>query len=213
MPKARTSSSRRIGDQPLGRLIAPMSIVSMAAILGSDAKLAWCRSAIKRPHLEQRAERRRLEKAPPCAGRVGRCDLELREDRARLGRPCRLARLPLPGEPLAQLVEAVDRVEDAADDELRRADAVPPVLAEPERDVVARLAPEAVELRAEAERDRLAGVASAVAHAEPEVLPVADRRGLCDLATVDEQRHPRIAEAERREPRELAAEAERQLGA
>ena len=81
-----------------------------------------------------------------------------------------------PASHVAQLLEPVDGVEDAAHDELRRDDAVPAVLLEPERDVVALLAPEAVELRADAERDRRAGVAAALAHAEAQVLAVADRR-------------------------------------
>ena len=76
-----------------------------------------------------------------------RAQLELGEDRARLGRPRRLAAAPLLGEPAAQLVVALVRVEDPAHDELRRDRPVPAVLLEPERDVVAADAAEAVELR------------------------------------------------------------------
>ena len=47
-------------------------------------------------------------------------ELELLEDRARLGRPRGLALLPEPREPRAQVADPVVGVEDAADDELRR---------------------------------------------------------------------------------------------
>ena len=64
---------------------------------------------------------------------------ELGEDAARLRRPGVLARPPLVGEPGAELVVGVRRVEHAPDDELRRDRAVPAVLLEPEGDVEARL--------------------------------------------------------------------------
>jgi hypothetical protein len=73
---------------------------------------------------EEHPERRRLEQATPDA--VGQ--LELLEDLARLWCPRRLTRFPLAAEPVAQLLEAVDGVEDAPDDELRRGDTVPAVL-------------------------------------------------------------------------------------
>ena len=123
----------------------------------------------------------------------------------------RLAGAPLRSQPLTQVVEAIVRVEDAAHDELRRADAVPTVLLQPECDVVAPRSPQPVELRPLAERDRRAGVAAALAHAEAKVLAVADGLQVGELATVDEQGDTRVAQPERREPRQLGAEAERQL--
>src|SRR5256885_12676874 len=99
----------------------------------------------------------------------------LSED-CRGGRVASLGRLPpLVLEPFAQLCVAVVAVEDLAHVQLRRDGAVPLVRLELERDVVAANAPQPVELGAEPERDRAAGVASVVADAEAEVLPVADR--------------------------------------
>src|SRR3954451_19614627 len=110
MPNDLTSSSRRIGVQPLDRLAAAIPSVSMRAMLGRDRELGRCRSQIK-----ERPERRRLEQAPFRAVR----QLELGEDRARFRGPGGLARLPLTGEPVAQLVESRDRVEYPTHDELR----------------------------------------------------------------------------------------------
>ena len=111
-----------------------------------------------------------------------------------------------PASHVAQLVEAVDRVEDPPHDELRRDDAVPAVLLQAERDVVALLAAEAVELRAEAEGDRLARVASVLADAEAQVLAVADGRGSASSQPSTSSVTPGIAEPERRQPSELRAE-------
>ena len=135
------------------------------------------RSSIKQPRRAAAAAARAAHGTSPT--RAG-CASRRRRARARRRSrvppaSTRLAGAPLRGEPVAQLVEAVGRVEDAAHDELRRDDAVPAVLLQPERDVVALLAPEAVELAAHAERDRRAGVAAALAHAEAQVLAVADR--------------------------------------
>ena len=52
------------------------------------------------------------------------------------------------------------------------------------------------------------GVAAALAHAEAQMLAVADRREVRELAAVDEQQHARVAEPERREPPELGAQVE-----
>ena len=104
-------------------------------------------------------------------------------------------------------------VEDAPDDELRRHGAVPVVLLEAEDDVVAALAAEAVELRAETEGDGASGVVVAAEDAEAEVLAVADSRQLAELAGREEQRHARVPEAERRQAAQLGAELERELGA
>src|SRR5581483_6164440 len=88
--------------------------------------------------------------------------------------------------------------------------AVPSVLRETERDVPPPLLPVHVEQRAGAERDRTAGVAAVAANAEPQVLPLSDRRELAELAAGSEKRHVGVAEPERRELRELGAELERQ---
>src|SRR4029077_20797989 len=101
----------------------------------------------------------------------------------------------------------------SADDELGRHDAVPAVLRQAKRDVVAGVAPKAIELGAEAEGDRLARVAAAVPDPKAKVLAVSDRRRLRDLAAVDEKRDARVAETERGQPAELGAEVEIQLEA
>src|SRR2546430_6462805 len=108
---------------------------------------------------------------------------QLLEDRR--GRHVTLSRRlpPLELEPLPQLRVAVVPVEDLAHVQLRRDRAVPLVRLELEGDVVAPHAPEPVELRAETERDRAAGVAAVVADAEAEMLPVSHCRELGQLAT------------------------------
>ena len=63
---------------------------------------------------------------------------------------------------------------------------------------------------AEAERDRAARVAPVLAHAEAQVLALADGRGADRLAARDEQRHVGVPEAERRQLLELAGELERE---
>ncbi len=166
------------------------------------------RRARARARGEQRAEALRLEQVPaaePCL-----VELELGEDRRRFG-VARLGRLPeLGDEPVAQLAEARGGDEDATHDELRRHRAVPAVLLEPERDVVAALAPVRVEPRAEAEGDRAAGVGAVAADAEAQVLALPDRGEVAELAAGSEQRHAGVAEPERRQPGELGAEVERQ---
>src|SRR5579862_3105755 len=147
----------------------------------------------RRLFLEQVPEGRRLEQASP--GSVSQ--LELAEDLPRLLCPGVFAGAPLLREPVAQLVETLGGVEDAAHDELGRDDAVPPVILEPHGEVVAPFAQEPVELRTQAERDRRPGVPAALPHAETQVLPVAHGRQVRELAAVDEQRDRRIAEPER----------------
>src|SRR5207302_8300742 len=146
------------------------------------------------------SERGGFEQMPPLLAVGG--ERELREDRGGLGRPGGRAGAPQAGQPVAQLAVAGLGVENSLDDELRRHRSVPAVLLEPERNVVRNLLPEPVELRAEPERDRAAGIATAVPDAEPQVLAVADRRQLRQLTPGDEQRHRGIRKAERREPRE-----------
>src|SRR2546423_6643544 len=131
----------------------------------------------------------------------------------RLGGPRVSACTPLRREPFAQLLVALGGVEDPPYDELRRDGAVPAVLLQPERDVVAPRAAEAVELAAEPERDRRPGVAAALPHAEAQMLALADRAELAQLASVDEQHHAGIPEPERREARQLLAERQAQLAA
>src|SRR5438309_8167747 len=100
--------------------------------------------------------------------------VKLGED-GRCGRIAHLRVLPPFGfEPLAQLGIALAGLEDLADVQLRRDGAVPAVLLEPERDVIAADVAKPVELGAEAERDRAAGVAPILSDAEAQVLPLAD---------------------------------------
>src|SRR5581483_478708 len=120
------------------------------------------------------------------------------------------ARAPLGRQPLAQLEVALGRLEDPADDELRRRRAVPGVLLEAEGDVVVAHTAEAVELGAEPERDRRTGRPPRVADAEAQVLAVADRGQIGELAAGDEQGDAWVAETERREAAELRAELERE---
>src|SRR5581483_11176523 len=92
--------------------------------------------------------------------------------------------------------------EEPPDDELRRDRAVPAVLLEPERDVVAP-APEGVEAASLAEGDRTAGVDPLAADPEAEMLPFAHGRERRQAAARGEQGHRGVPEAERREPRQL----------
>src|SRR5262249_42946475 len=105
------------------------------------------------------------------------------------------------------------RVEYAPDDELRGDGAVPVVLLEAERDVVPSDTAQAVQLRSLPEGNRASGVEPVATNAKPQMLAVTDRCELRDLARRREQRHQRIAETERREPTQLAAQLERQLRA
>src|SRR5205823_5657080 len=122
----------------------------------------------------------------------------------------RVAAQPFRRKTPSQLVIAAGRLEDAPDDELRRDRPIPAVLLEPEGEVPRARAAEALELCAEAECDRAAGRAAVVEHAEAEMPTLADGAELCQLATGDEERHAWIAEAERGELLELAAEVERE---
>src|SRR4051812_6712251 len=97
---------------------------------------------------------------PPA--RLSALELELGEDCRRVSRPRLRPFPPEAGQPVPQLAVAGLAVEDSLDHELWRHSAVPAVLLEPEGDVELELLPEAVELPAEAERDRAAGIASAV---------------------------------------------------
>ena len=159
--------------------------------------------------VEQRAEALRLEQVP--AAEPGLVDLELREDRgrlavARVGAACGTRR----------------RASRAARRTARRrrrcarttscGETVPFQRFSWRRNATSQrpLAPVAVEPRADAERDRAAGVEAVAPDAEAQMLPLAHRRELAELAARREQRHLGIAEPERREPRELRAELERQ---
>src|SRR5262249_6564599 len=82
---------------------------------------------------------------------------------------------------------------------------------EAERDVVVPGTPQSVELRSLAEGNRRTGVAATLPDAEAQVLAVAHGLQVGELAAVDEQQDTGVAEAERREPRQLRAEAEREL--
>src|SRR2546426_7617240 len=89
---------------------------------------------------EQGAKRFRFEWMP--RRRAVRRETELVEDRLR-GRLA-LTGAPLRTQPRVEFLEAVVRIEDSAHDELWRDGAVPVVLLQPERDVVATDLPEAV---------------------------------------------------------------------
>ena len=177
-----------LGDEPVRPRIASTrsassfppnacSLISRIAWRSVASPRGFSRGAEQRRLGQQRAERLRLERVTLGASRL---DLELVEDRLRL-RVAPLG-LPLRSQPAVQLLEAVVGVEDTAHDELRRDRSVPVVLLQAERDVVTAHAPEAVELRALAECDRTARVASVALHAEAQMLPVPDRRELPELA-------------------------------
>src|SRR4051794_21373697 len=134
---------------------------------------------------------------------------ELGEDRGRLGVAALLA--PLGLQPLALGEVALVGVEDEPHVQLRRDRAVPLIGFELEREVVAADAAQAVELPAEPEGDRAAGVAAVGADAELQVFAFPDRGQVAQLAAGQQQSHVRVAEAERREARELLAELERQV--
>src|SRR5690349_19545666 len=102
------------------------------------------------------------------APRAALLDLELVEDRLGSRVPCR--RAPLLAQPGVHLVVAVVGVEDAAHDELWCDGAVPVVLLQPESDVVAALAPVAVELGPVSEGNRGSGVAPVAVNAKAEML-------------------------------------------
>ena len=136
-------------------------------------------------------------------------DLELVEDRLSL-RVARL-RLPLRTQPCIDLVEAVVGVEDTADDELRRHGPVPVVFLQTECDVVTSRASVAVELGPLAEGDRASRIPAVSVHAEAEMLSVADRGQLTELAARSEQRDVGISQTERRESAQFFAELQREL--
>src|SRR6266576_2043686 len=137
--------------------------------------------------------------------------LELVEDRLCLWitRLCK----PLRAEPRVDLVEAVVRIEDATNDELRRHRSVPVVLLKAEGNVVTALTPVAVELRPLPEGDRTSGVVSVALNAEAQMLPVADGSELAELAARRQQRDIGVGQPERRQRAQLFAELQRQLRA
>src|SRR5581483_6441948 len=77
-------------------------------------------------------------------------------------------------------------------------------------DVPADALPVDVESRSDAERDRAAGVGAVATHAEAQMLALADRGEVAELAAGREQGHLGIAEPERRQLRELRAQVERE---
>src|SRR5712691_6401878 len=136
-------------------------------------------------------------------------DLELVEDRLSL-RFTRL-RLPLRTQPRVDLVEAVVGVEDTTNDKLWRHRPVPVVLLQAEGDVVMSRTSVAVELGSLAESDRAARIAAVPVYAEAEMLAVADRGQLAELAARSEQRDVGIGQTERRKSAQLFTELEREL--
>src|SRR4029453_13131078 len=166
------------------------------------------RGAREAGHAEERQEPLRLEKVPL---RPAFRERELLEDPRSRRVTRRLA--PLALEPLAQLDVALVALEHLAHVQLWRDRAVPLVGLEPEGAVVVPWTAQAVEPPAEPEGDRATGVAAVGAHAELEVLPLAHRAELRELAARQEQRDVRFAQAERREPRELVAQLEGEVAA
>src|SRR6476661_4836730 len=136
-------------------------------------------------------------------------DLELVEDRLCLAAARR--RMPVLAQPRVHLVETIVGVEEAADQELWRDGAVPVVLLQAERHVVAAFPPEAVELRALAECDRASCIATVALHAKAQMLAFTDGRQLTKLAAGCEQRDVGVREPERRKLSQLFAELEREL--
>src|SRR5206468_3260316 len=155
---------------------------------------------------QQRAERLGLERMPLRASLV---HLELVEDLLclRFAGLC----LPLGAQPRIELVEAIVGVEDATDDELRRHRSVPVILLQAERNVITSLAPVAVELGSLPKRDRAAGIAAVQLYTETEMLAVADRCKLAELAAGRQQGHVGVGQTERRQRAQLFAELEREL--
>src|SRR6185437_1550900 len=138
-------------------------------------------------------------------------DLELVEDRLGLAvaRRC----VPLLAQPRVYLVETIVGVEDPADQQLWRDGAVPVVLLQAERHVVAAFPPEAVELRALTECNRTSRVATVALHTKAQMLAFTDGRQLTELAAGCEQRNVGIGEPERGKLSQLFAELERELRA
>src|SRR6185436_11364845 len=136
---------------------------------------------------------------------------ELGEDRDRVGIAIFLAPLRLEPFPLGDV--AFVGLEHMTHVELRRDRPVPLVRLELECDIEETGPAQAFEPSAEPERDRTPRVAPVRAHAELQVLALADGGQVDQLAAREQQRHVRVAEAERREPRQLVAKLERQLGA
>src|SRR3954467_12266116 len=199
---------------------APGAVAGRARRLGmrTTALAAAARSA-RRPQFssrlggarelglgQQRDEALGLEQMPP---RASLGETELGEDRGRLRVAALLA--PLGLQPLALGEVALVGVEDEAHVQLRRDRAVPLVGLELEGEVVAADAAQAVQLPAEPEGDRAAGVAAVRADAELQVLALADGGQVAELAAREQQRHVRVAEPERRQARELLTELERQV--
>ena len=156
----------------------------------------------------KRSDSSRCRFAPPSAS------AELGEDRRRLGVHASLL-APLGLQPLAQLADSASRAsKTVAHVQLRRDRAVPLVRLEPKGDVVVPHPAQAVELAAQA------GRRSRCPHRRPSARtrklrcfpsPTVARSPSSQPAS--EQRHVRVAEPERREPRELLAEVERQVRA
>src|SRR5438477_13027729 len=149
--------------------------------LRSPAFLGGLRQAGRR--FEEAAERRRFEEVP--SPRLLPAELELGEDHRRFGRPCLLPFAPQARQPFAQLPVAGLRVEPPPDHERGSHRAVPVVLLEPKREVERGFLPEAVELAAEAERDRGARISSAVPDPEAQVLSIPHRGDVAELAPGD----------------------------
>ena len=169
--------------------------------------------SLRRPGAARSARRaapgtsRDSSRLPPGAALL---EAELRGDRLAVG--AEVVRAPLAREALAQLQVAVGRVEDAPDDELRRRRPVP--ACSPAAGTRGRSARPAGSGRAARRGRRRSpcppGGSGRWPDAEAEVLPLADRGQVAELAAGDEEVDARVAEPERGEPAELGAERERE---
>src|SRR5436190_18523757 len=168
------------GETPGGarrRRDAPAPVAPEAAPVGPLGGLRQ-----HRLHLQQGPERLRLEQAAPGpAAEHGVVEIELVEHRPGSLAPAFGTGPPLGCELRPQLAIAPGRLEDPADDELRRRRPVPGVRLQAEGDVVGADLPPAVELRAEPERDRGAGGAALVPGTEAKVLALPHRLQVAEV--------------------------------
>ncbi len=112
--------------------------------------------------------------------------------------------------PFPKAFVAAGRIEQAPDDKLRRHGAVPVVLGELERQVIAARAAQTLDLRSQPERNRATAIAPMLLHPEAKVLAVTDGGRLDGLDARRQENRLGIAEPERRKPAQLVGEIERQ---
>ena len=208
----------------------PRSVGACSAAISSDARIATAAHRAERRHAsltrlrravrqaasgsligapsrEQRPERRRLEQLPlPAAAPASSSSAKIR---LRLRRPGALAGPPQ----RRRATSAAPRSASGVSNTRRTTSCGATVPFQRfclslKATSYAPLPAERSSCGAEPEGDRAARVAPVLAHAEAEVLALADRRGVDRPRTAaDEQRHVGVPEAERREPRRAPARA------